>query len=75
MNLKVATAFEKFAADRTGSQFHSPKNLVIALADEMCELSEVFQWMSEANSHHAATNPETAQNVKDEIADVLLNGP
>jgi hypothetical protein len=31
--------------------------------------------MSEANLHHAATNPKTAQAVKDEIADVLLNGP
>ncbi len=41
-NLKVATAFKKFATDRNGSQFHSPKNLGMALTGEMCELSEVF---------------------------------
>ena len=69
---QLAVALEQFAADRKWSQFHSPKNLVMALTGEVGELSEVFQWMSEANSHHAATNPETAQNVKDEIADVLL---
>jgi NTP pyrophosphatase (non-canonical NTP hydrolase) len=44
----------------------------MALTGEVGELSEVFQWMSETDSQHAATNPETEQAVKDEIADVLL---
>jgi NTP pyrophosphatase (non-canonical NTP hydrolase) len=69
---QLASALEQFAVDRNWSQFHSPKNLVMALTGEVGELSEVFQWMSEADSRHAATNPETAQAVKDEIADVLL---
>jgi NTP pyrophosphatase (non-canonical NTP hydrolase) len=69
---QLAAALEQFAADRNWSQFHSPKNLVMALTGEVGELSEVFQWMSEADSRHAATNPETSQAVKDEIADVLL---
>jgi len=68
----LAAALDKFAVDRNWTQFHSPKNLVMALTGEVGELSEVFQWMSEADSHQAATNPETAQAVKDEIADVLL---
>jgi NTP pyrophosphatase (non-canonical NTP hydrolase) len=69
---QLVAALEQFAADRKWSQFHSPKNLVMALTGEVGELSEVFQWMSEADSQHAATNPETEQAVKDEIADVLL---
>jgi NTP pyrophosphatase (non-canonical NTP hydrolase) len=69
---QLASALEQFAVDRNWSQFHSPKNLVMALTGEVGELSEVFQWMSETDSQHAATNPETAQAVKDEIADVLL---
>jgi NTP pyrophosphatase (non-canonical NTP hydrolase) len=69
---QLAAALEQFAADRNWSQFHSPKNLVMALTGEVGELSEVFQWMSESDSRHAATNPETSQAVKDEIADVLL---
>jgi dCTP diphosphatase len=39
---QLAAALEQFAADRNGSQFHSPKNLGMALTGEMCELSEVF---------------------------------
>jgi dCTP diphosphatase len=68
----LAVALDKFAVDRNWTQFHSPKNLVMSLTGEVGELSEVFQWMSEADPHQAATNPETAQAVKDEIADVLL---
>ncbi|MCY1562604.1 MazG-like family protein [compost metagenome] len=38
----------------------------------MGELTEIFQWMSEDASKEAARNPETAQSVKDELADVLM---
>ena len=68
----LAKALEKFATDRNWSQFHSPKNLVMALTGEVGELSEIFQWMSEADSMNAGQNPATAQDVKDELADVLL---
>lgn len=69
---RLAAALDQFALDRNWSQFHSPKNLVMALTGEVGELSEIFQWMSETDSHQAAKNPATAQDVKDEIADVLL---
>ena len=68
----LALALEKFAADRNWSQFHSPKNLVMALTGEIGELSEIFQWMSESDSKTAGQDPATAQDVKDELADVLL---
>jgi NTP pyrophosphatase (non-canonical NTP hydrolase) len=68
----LAQALEKFATDRNWSQFHSPKNLVMALTGEVGELSEIFQWMSEADSMKAGQNSATAQDVKDELADVLL---
>lgn len=68
----LAMALERFAADRNWDQFHSPKNLVMALTGEVGELSEIFQWMTEDASKAAATNPETAQKVRDELADVLL---
>lgn len=69
---RLAAALDQFAVDRNWSQFHSPKNLVMALTGEVGELSEIFQWMSETDSHQAAKNLATAQDVKDEIADVLL---
>ncbi len=69
---RLTAAQDQFAKDRDWEQFHSPKNLVMALTGEVGELSEIFQWMSEADSKKAGTNPATAQAVKDELADVLL---
>ena len=68
----LAQALRKFAAERDWEQFHSPKNLVMALTGEAGELAEVFQWMTEEDSKAAARNPSTAQAVRDELADVLL---
>ncbi|CAB3861967.1 hypothetical protein LMG26858_02269 [Achromobacter anxifer] len=69
---RLSAAQDKFAKDRDWEQFHSPKNLVMALTGEVGELSEIFQWMTEADSKAAGTNPATAEAVKDELADVLL---
>ncbi|HHK5433916.1 nucleotide pyrophosphohydrolase [Pseudomonas aeruginosa] len=69
---QLAEALEHFADDRNWAQFHSPKNLAMALSGEVGELTEIFQWMSEDASKEAARNPETAQSVKDELADVLM---
>lgn len=68
----LSKALEQFATDRDWAQFHSPKNLVMALTGEVGELTEIFQWMTEAQSKSAGSNPVTSQAVKDELADVLL---
>ena len=59
-----------FAADRDWDQFHSPKNLAVALAVEAAELLEHFQWLTEAQSQQLP--PETLNEVRTEVADVLL---
>ena len=59
-----------FAADRDWDQFHSPKNISMALAVEASELLEHFQWLTEAQSHKLL--PEKREEVAQEIADVLL---
>jgi dCTP diphosphatase len=69
---RLATELQRFADARDWGQFHSPKNLVMALTGEVGELTEIFQWMSEMDSKDAARNPNTAQAVKDELADVLM---
>ena len=68
----LAAALRQFAADRDWAQFHSPKNLVMALTGEVGELAEVFQWMTEEESKGAARHPPTAEAVRHELADVLL---
>jgi NTP pyrophosphatase (non-canonical NTP hydrolase) len=59
-----------FAAAREWGQFHSPKNLAMALSVEAGELLEVFQWLTEAQSRGLA--PDAHAAASDEIADVLL---
>ena len=63
-------ALQQFALDRDWDQFHSPKNLAIALSVEAAELLEHFQWTPEADS--AALSPDRHAKVREEMADVLL---
>lgn len=73
LNLQpLAAALQAFADARDWQQFHSPKNLVMALTGEVGELNEIFQWLTEAESASVARQPETATAVKDELADVLM---
>jgi dCTP diphosphatase len=60
----------RFAAERDWDQFHSPKNLSMALIAEAAELVEHFQWLSEAQSQ--ALPPEKLQEVAHELADILI---
>jgi NTP pyrophosphatase (non-canonical NTP hydrolase) len=60
----------EFARERDWEQFHSPKNLAMALAVESAELLEVFQWLREDESRRLG--PEAMVRAEDEIADVLL---
>jgi len=63
-------ALRRFAAERDWEQFHSPKNLAMALSVEVAELMEHFQWLSEAAS--AQLSPEQLSEVRNELADVLI---
>jgi dCTP diphosphatase len=65
-------ALEAFASERNWEQFHSPKNLAMALTGEVGELVELFQWLKEDESRVVMRDPETATKVKHEVADVLL---
>ena len=68
----LSAALAAFAAERNWDQFHSPKNLSMALTGEVGELSEIFQWLTEEASKSAAFNPDTATAVREELADVTL---
>ena len=69
---RLSSALNKFADDRDWLQFHSPKHLVMALTGEVGELTEIFQWMTEDQSRSATDDAKTAQQIKDELADVML---
>jgi dCTP diphosphatase len=69
---RLQKAIALFARERDWEQFHSPKNLAMALTGEVGELVELFQWLSEGASRRVAQDPATARRVRDEIADVLV---
>jgi dCTP diphosphatase len=65
----LAQRLRDFATERDWDQFHSPKNLAMALVAEAGELAAEFQWLTEEQSR----SPDTAQleRIRAESADVL----
>ena len=68
--LMLRDKLRAFAEARDWDQFHSPKNLSMALMVEAAELLEHFQWLTEAQS--AELPPDDKQAVGEELADILL---
>lgn len=70
---QLTEELHQFAKERDWEEFHSPKNLSMALAVEASELMEIFMWMKESQIEVLSTKyPIAFQNAKDEMADVLL---
>ena len=67
---ELTAAVSTFAEQRDWDQFHSPKNLSMALIVEAAELVEHFQWLSEEQS--ASLDAERKQAVGREMADILI---
>jgi NTP pyrophosphatase (non-canonical NTP hydrolase) len=61
-----------FAEERDWQQFHSPKNLAMALAAESGELLEIFQWLTETQSQQL--DSKQLNLVAEELADIVLYG-
>jgi dCTP diphosphatase len=68
---KVRDYLRSFAAERNWDQFHTPKNLAMALAGEAGELLEIFQWLTPEESARVMEDPARAQAVRNELADIL----
>lgn len=67
---KVRAQVRQFVADREWDQFHSPKNLSMALIVEAAELVEHFQWLTEEQSCNPS--PEKLAEVELELADIQI---
>ena len=66
----LIAAIKTFNRERDWEQYHSPKNLSMALSVEVAELLEVFQWLTEDQSRHLP--PAKKQAVEEEIGDVTI---
>jgi len=72
MNIKeIQEKLAKFAEERDWDQFHSPKNLVMALTSEVGELNEFFQWLTEGQSLIKDDSAKTDE-IRQEIADIFI---
>lgn len=67
---KITETLEQFAIKRDWNQFHSPKNLSMALSVEVSELVEEFQWLTEEQSMNLSA--DKLSKVKDEIGDIFI---
>jgi dCTP diphosphatase len=61
----------EFARERDWEQFHTPKNLAMALSGEVGELVEIFQWLTSEEASQVMEG-RRGQDVEDELADVLI---
>ena len=60
----------EFADERDWNQFHSPKNLSMALSVEVAEIVEHFQWLSEEQSNNLSQSK--LAEVEAELADTFV---
>tara|TARA_Y100000590_G_C14988639_1_gene739209 strand:+ start:38 stop:382 length:345 start_codon:yes stop_codon:yes gene_type:complete len=71
MNLdEIKNKIRKFADDRNWEQYHTPKNLSMALSAEAGELLEIFQWLNDDESKKLSE--KDLQSTKEELADIMI---
>lgn len=68
--VSLRDALREFAAARDWRQYHTPKNLAMAMIVEAAELVEHFQWLTPEQS--LALPADKLAEVRDEVADTLI---
>ncbi len=66
----LRSAIGTFSRGRDWEQFHSPKNLAMALSVEVAEIVEHFQWLTEEESKNLT--PEKLAEIREEIGEVMI---
>ncbi len=69
---KIKFKLREFTKERDWDQFHSPKNLSMALSSEVGELLDLLQWKSEKNSEVDKLSEKELEHIKEELADIFL---
>jgi NTP pyrophosphatase (non-canonical NTP hydrolase) len=69
---ELAGRLRRFAQERDWEQFHTPKNLAMALAGEVGELLAELQWLTGEETAKVMDDPASASRVRSEVADVMI---
>jgi NTP pyrophosphatase (non-canonical NTP hydrolase) len=67
---RLQQRLQEFADQRDWNQFHSPKNLAMALVVEAAELAEHFQWLTQQESYELEAGK--LEKVGEELADIFV---
>jgi len=67
----LKTLVRVFASNRDWNQFHTPRNLILALAGEVGELAATLQWVSDSEVSEWLKSPENRSQFEAELADVF----
>ncbi|MFH1351725.1 MAG: nucleotide pyrophosphohydrolase [Pseudomonadota bacterium] len=66
----LSKLLKKFVKEKDWDQFHSPKNLAMALIVETAELAEHFQWITQAESFNLSQDEK--KKIAEEVGDILI---
>ncbi|GKV19077.1 hypothetical protein SLEP1_g29375 [Rubroshorea leprosula] len=69
---ELSQKLEEFAKARDWEQYHSPRNLLLAMVGEVGELSKVFQWRGEVDRGLPNWEESEKEHLGEELSDVLL---
>ena len=67
---KIQNQLRDFASERDWEQFHTPKNLAMALSVEASELVEIFQWITPDESK--SPDQKQLDSIRSEVADIAM---
>lgn len=69
---ELKESIEKFVSERDWQQFHSPKNLSMAISIESAELMDIFKWYDNLKSKEMVHQDDFRESITDEIADIFI---
>ncbi|PKA52093.1 hypothetical protein AXF42_Ash014030 [Apostasia shenzhenica] len=69
---ELSKRLELFAKERDWEQYHSPRNLLLAMVGEVGELSEIFMWRGEVGRGLPNWKESEKEHLGEELSDVLL---
>jgi dCTP diphosphatase len=72
MDTDIREQVRAFVAERDWEQFHSPRNLLLALVGEVGELAELIQWKSDQEVLGLLNSPEGREAFEQELADIAI---
>ncbi|KAJ1701999.1 hypothetical protein LUZ63_001778 [Rhynchospora breviuscula] len=69
---ELSRRLQDFADERDWEQYHSPRNLLLAMVGEVGELSEIFMWRGEVPKGLPNWEEADKEHLGEELSDVLL---